>query len=61
MRRDARGRFRKQTDEERWPDSRERERFTRIVSYFNDSQDAFMCLRLIAQRDVSFYSGEIWP
>lgn len=61
MRRDAHGRYRKATAEERWPNPVERARFMRIIEYFNASQEAFWCLSREARRDLSFLSREVWP
>lgn len=56
------GRFRKPTDEERWPDPRERERIQRIRGYFNNPLIITATLRVIAQSldDLKFISGQIW-
>lgn len=58
--RDARGRWRKPTDEERWPNERER----KIVQNMRDMMDSLkpMWARSVIQslNDVQFYSGEVW-
>ena len=63
IKRDARGRFRKPTDEERWPNPQERERMQRIRGYFNVAWIAQEELRVTADRlkDIAFVSGAIWP
>ncbi len=58
--RDARGRFRKQTDEERWPNSIERERMQRIRSYFDLARGAACEALQHSVDDFAFLEGDIW-
>lgn len=59
--RDARGRWRKPTDEERWPNERER----KIAQNMREMMDSLkpMWAKSVVQslNDVQFYSGEVWP
>ncbi len=61
--RDAHGKFRKQTDEERWPNSQERERMQRIRGYFDVAWIDHETLRVAVDRleDIKFVSGAMWP
>jgi len=57
------GRFRRPTDEERWPDPVERARVQRIRSYFNNPMIIAATMEVLAQRleDIKFVSGAQWP
>lgn len=63
-RRDTRGRFRKPTDEERWPDPVERERMQSIRALLTPSPWLMREMaRVMAQqvRDLSFVGRYQWP
>ncbi len=60
LRRDAKGRFRKPTDEERWPNPDERERMQRIRGLFDCARAAYREFAVNALKDVEFASGKVW-
>lgn len=59
--RDARGRWRKPTDEERWPNERER----KIVQNMRDMMDSlkplYAKLALDRLNEINFHTRQMWP
>ena len=63
-RRDTRGRFRKATDEERWPDPVEHAQVQAVRSLLTPPSWLMREMaRVMAQsvRDLSFVAGDRWP
>lgn len=58
--RDSRGRFRKPTDEERWPDPAVRASRKKIASYFAVAKDAWAAAQKQSLKDLEFISGRVW-
>lgn len=62
--RDARGRFRKPTDEERWPDERERAHVQMVRALLTPPDwliRAYGQMMADAVRDLEFTAGAQWP
>ena len=60
MRRDIRGRFRKPTDEERWPDPADRARMQRIRTYFELAKAAYLDGMAARLDDIKALRGKVW-
>lgn len=56
----ANGRFRKPTDEERWPNPTERERIQRIRGYFGLAKAEWLRVMDQQLRDIQALEGTVW-
>jgi hypothetical protein len=58
--RDVKGRFRKPTDEERWPNPADQALIIKARERFAEAEQAFRGVRDRAVTDLVFLSGEQW-
>jgi len=58
--RDAQGRFRKLTDEERWPNARDREVIQRTRALWKITEDAWRSQRQLMLAEYEYLNGKIW-